>query len=653
MFSFIAARGSFLWKRAAALILVSGLAGSAAAAEKPAVIPEVNLHSGQSLRSRQDAQVQTTHISREQIKTSPVLDLSELLAQTQSIVRLTNNSMDNSQTALSIRGFGDNAAANSLILVDGFPLTNVSLLAPNFNSIALADIERIDIIQGSQGTLWGDQAVGGVVNIVTRHPEKFLADAYAGLGNFNTIFYSALAGNKFANGLFFKAFGFSGKSDNYRDHNRQKNESLYAQAGMDYARGTTRLGLQSTDNTVLFPGGLTQAQFDANARQAVNFSNFSHYKTQVLQLLNKQEFGADWILETRLSHQVLTGDGVIGSAFNRKEWETRLSPRLIGSLWNNKITLGYDGEKSRYQFMNAMIEERADAQQNNLYAQMVIPVIETVDVTVGARDAWQYNSAERVIGQPVNSTNRVFVTEQGISWRPSSEWQFFVRRDGNFRFPKANEETWMPAGVSVLQPQTGVSYEAGLVRTTERQKTQLNLYQLQLHDEIAFDPTETPDEPFGTFSNFTSTRRRGITLTEYYRLTPRLALDAQFNYVDARLASGPDSGHHIPAVPAITANAGLGYDFLENWRAKVSTLYTGSRFASLDLGNTGKKQSGYWLDTVSLQYLRKSYEISFEVANLFDTRYPAYALYNAPAQSYLYYPGSGRSFLVTFKANIE
>ena len=85
--------------------------------------------------------------------------------------------MDSSQTALSIRGFGDNAAANSLILVDGFPLANVSLLTPNFNSIALSDIERIDIIQGSQGSLWGNQAVGGVLNIVTRHPEKWLANA--------------------------------------------------------------------------------------------------------------------------------------------------------------------------------------------------------------------------------------------------------------------------------------------------------------------------------------------------------------------------------------------------------------------------------------------------------------------------------------------
>jgi iron complex outermembrane receptor protein len=616
------------------------------------VIPEVR-QSNQPVVNRRYAQVQTTHIKREEIKTSPATNLSELLSQEQSIVRVTNNSMDSSQTALSIRGFGDNAAANSLILVDGFPLTNVSLLTPNFNSIALADIERIDIVQGSQGSLWGDQAVGGVVNIITRHPEKFVADAQLGLGSFQQNYFNALLGSKFSSGFFFKAFGFTNNTDNYRKHNHQRNESIYGQSGIDYARGTLSIGFQSSETTVMFPGGLSQQQFDSDASQAVNFKNFSHIKTQILQLLDKHELNPDLILETRISHQQVDGDGVIGSAFNRNEWENSFNPKLTGLIRDKKFTLGYLVQNSQYNFINSSIHERAHAVQNDVYAQTIIPLTNLVDLTLGARLAWQYNTAEEIIGQPVDSMNRVFVTEQGVSYHPSPEWQFFIRRDGNFRFPKANEETWSPPGTAVLQTQTGVSYEAGITRNTDKQKSQLNLYQLELNHEIAFDPTQTPEQPFGQYRNFETTRRRGITLTEYYRLTPEFALDAQINYVDPRFASGPFSGKRIPAVPSYTANAGVNYDFIENWRVKYSALYTGARFASLDDANIGKRLGGYWISTIALQYIRKSFDVSFEIDNMFNQKYSTYTLFTAPSNSYLYYPGAGRSYLLTIKTSID
>lgn len=128
-------------------------------------IPEVNLLYNPFKRQQIYEEAQLSAINRSVIKISPVVDLTQLLKQEQSIVRLINNSGDYSQVAFSIRGFGDNAVANSLILVDGFPLTNPSLLVPNFNSISLVDIERMEITQGSEGVLWGDQAVGGVMNI--------------------------------------------------------------------------------------------------------------------------------------------------------------------------------------------------------------------------------------------------------------------------------------------------------------------------------------------------------------------------------------------------------------------------------------------------------------------------------------------------------
>ncbi|HEX4044858.1 MAG TPA: TonB-dependent receptor plug domain-containing protein, partial [Gammaproteobacteria bacterium] len=298
------------------LILSCPSIGIGYAAENNTVIPEVTTNvQSSTVLSKPEQRVQTTQITREDITNSPVLNLSSLLAQEQSIVRLTNNSGDSSQTALSIRGFGNNAAANTLILVDGFPLTNPSILAPNFNSIALSDIERIDIIEGSQGTLWGDQAVGGVVNIVTRHPEKFLADVNLGVGSFNQYFYSALVGTKFKNGFFFKGFGFSNRTDNYRQHNRHAEETGFFQTGWDYARGTLNVSAQSYENTIQLPSGLTQAQFAADPQQSTDLLSHTHYKTVVYQFFNQHALNAHWLLETRLSNRTINGDGEINGFF--------------------------------------------------------------------------------------------------------------------------------------------------------------------------------------------------------------------------------------------------------------------------------------------------------------------------------------------------
>lgn len=633
------------------LLLFLTFVGTTAGAE-PIVIPEVKLQQ-QTTIIKADARIQTTHLTRQDIKQSPVPDLSQLFQREQSIIRLTNNSSDSSQTALSIRGFGDNAAANSLILIDGFPLENPSLLAPNFNSIALTDIERIDIMQGSQGTLWGNQAVGGVVNIITCHPEKFMLDVNLGAGSFNQRFYNLFLGTKFNNGIFFKGFDFSNDNNQYREHNHLNEDSLFFQAGVDYARGTLLINLQQYNNTTGFPGGLSFSQFKQHPWQATNFINFANYQTQNIQLFNQFAFNDNWILETRISNRQLNGDGFIFIPYNRVERMRFFHPRLLGKIYQNKITLGYDLDQDFYQLNNIRVHDAVTTTQNSFYLQDITPLTQQLDLTLGARFAAQNDSIKIITQTPTHSHEQIFVTEQGLAFHWNPEWQFFLRRDGNFSFPKANEQTWIPPTVSSLNPQTGVSYEAGSIWTTQRQVAQINVYQLQLKNEIAFDPTPTLSDPFGTFQNFKNTLRRGITLTERYQLTPKTCFNAQFNYVDARFTSGPFSGKFIPAVSAINSNLGITYLFTPHWQGQYDALYTGSRYPSNDLNNIGKKLPGYWLNSVAIQYMLNALIASVSVANLFNQSYSTYTLFDPETGTNTFYPGTGRSFLVTIKANVS
>lgn len=622
------------------------------AAEKIQIIPDASTTTAHKKFNGKTSSAQTFTFTENDIEDSPVNDITELFRQQQSVVQISPNSGDPTQTALSIRGFGDNAVANTLILVDGFPLTNPSLLAPDFNSIPLADIKRIEIFQGSQGSLWGNQAVGGVVNIITKHPRHAFANTIASVGSYHHYFVNLLTGDKFSNGSFVKVFGLLNKNKNYRDHNDLQGSNIAATAGMNDARGTIVFNLQQYENSTEFPGGLSQQQLDDDPTQATDLQNYSHYRTQLMQLLAKREINTDWVAEARLTQYATKGDGKMLIDFTRRDSTLAFFPRLIGHVYGSKIITGYDGQFSKFNINNVKIDSSTAAWQNDVYAQITVPLASRLAFILGARGAMQSNEITAIGDQAFHSTNKVFVSEQGLKYHPTVNVTLYARRDGNFRFPKANEQTSAARGSTILRTQKGASYETGIEWQEKIFLTKLNLYQLDLDNEIAFNPERTDSHPFGSWSNLDTTRRDGISLAENVEVNDQTKLNGQLNYVNARFASGMYSGKRIPAVPAITGNAGINYDFTESWQIKYYLTYTGTEYASEDMQNAGSKISSYWLHNAAIQYLYKNMMINVEVINLFNQTYVNYAFYNSGSGNNVYYPAAGRNYLLTLKVDM-
>ena len=360
-----------------------------------------------------------------------------------------------------------------------------------------------------------------------------------------------------------------------------------------------------------------------------------------------------WLLETRFNHHATDGTGLVYLNFTRQDSLTSLNPRLIGTYNQIKFILGYDGQLTHYQLKNRHVNAKTDAQQHDFYLQTTFTLTPKLALILGGRKAWQSNRIRAELKDTSHPYNQVGVTEQGIAFRPIQEVVISLRRDGNFSFPKANEETWLPDNVKSLKVQTGTSYEMNAQWKTEKHQSQFNLYRLQLNHEIAFDPSQTADQPFGAFNNLDQTLRYGLSLSHQFHLTSRATINGQVNYVNARFASGPFKGNFIPAVPAINANAGFLYDWTDHWAMQYTLLYTGSRYASEDIQNIGKKVWGYWLNDVALQYFIKSFIFSFEVHNIFNKQIANYAFYDAFTQQNSYYPAPLRNYLFTVKINID
>ena len=118
---------------------------------------------------------------------------------------------------------------------------------------------------------------------------------------------------------------------------------------------------------------------------------------------------------------------------------------------------------------------------------------------------------------------------------------------------------------------------------------------MNLRDEIAFDPTQTPQQPFGANRNLAPTvKERGFTLSEQDRcITSKLSLDGQYNFVAATFQNGSDAGNRIPLVAENIVRAGLNYRIAQDWDLYTEAIHTGNQYADNDDANIAGKIGGY------------------------------------------------------------
>lgn len=125
-----------------------------------------------------DAPVQTRLITRKDIERSDASNIDDLLQQ--ELPSAEFSYAMNQQVHMNIGGFGGQSV---LFLVDGERLAGETMDDVDFSRIPMRDVERIEIVRGASSALYGSNAAGGVVNIITRrarHPWQVTAEARIG-----------------------------------------------------------------------------------------------------------------------------------------------------------------------------------------------------------------------------------------------------------------------------------------------------------------------------------------------------------------------------------------------------------------------------------------------------------------------------------------
>ncbi|NWG30218.1 MAG: TonB-dependent receptor [Rhodocyclaceae bacterium] len=124
-----------------------------------------------------------TVLTREDIERAGATTLPALLAQQPGLQIVTNGGLGKT-TSLFTRGTN---AGHTLLLVDGVPLGSATLGQPSFHNLPLSQIERIEILRGPASSLYGSDAIGGVVQIFTKKGEgPMKPEAFVGYGSYGT-----------------------------------------------------------------------------------------------------------------------------------------------------------------------------------------------------------------------------------------------------------------------------------------------------------------------------------------------------------------------------------------------------------------------------------------------------------------------------------
>ena len=163
-------------------------AAPTAPATGPIALPPITVTAGRG-SALDKLDVSTTVMTREQIQALPETGVDQIVNRIPGVWLQTipTGQLHPTGQPVNIRGFGTSTTINTLVMVDGVPINDPYFRTINWSAIPKNSIERVEVIRGGGATsLWGNMAMGGVINIVTREPTKTGAAADVNYGSFNT-----------------------------------------------------------------------------------------------------------------------------------------------------------------------------------------------------------------------------------------------------------------------------------------------------------------------------------------------------------------------------------------------------------------------------------------------------------------------------------
>ncbi|HZV54623.1 MAG TPA: TonB-dependent receptor [Rhodocyclaceae bacterium] len=603
-----------------------------------------------------NAPANVTTLTREDIARTPAGNLPDLLATRAGIdVRSLYGGLGADASA-NLRGFGENGGLRTLILVDGRRLDSLEFISANWLSIPLESIERIEIVRGSGAVLYGDQAVAGVINIITSRGREDSAQVSATAGSFG---YGKLAGSISRTvGAHHVALDIEHvESDEYRRNNAHRSTAASGRVSHDIAGGEVFAEAGASSLLYGLPGTVTASQFDNDPRASETTDSWFKRENQFLrpgvrlQLAPGMEAAAELSLDE--SHnQSWISNWFPPSYRDVTVRNVSLAPRLRWahglSGMSSTTVVGFDWsdarlEQDHYTSLNGARTNTValDRSGGGFYVRNTTRPMELVTVTIGAREQrYSSRATDTLLTSVSDSTSAKTATELGLIWQAAPAWKLFAKASSTFRYPVLDELTTFGGfALPAPKPESGKGTDVGAEWRAGGHSIQATFYELKMTDEIAWNNSTFQNE------NLQKTHHRGVEIDSRWRLTRDWRFNLSWNGKTAEFSEGANSGKTIPLVPTQRWTAMLSWDGGKVGTHSLLTNHVGSRYFGGDEANALAQLPAYTTLDWQSNWKVATWDVGLRIANLTNRKYASLGFDYGFGASY--YPANPRAGYVT------
>lgn len=539
-----------------------------------------------------DSLASVTVITEEQIKQQQPNDLRDLLASISGI-DMTNSGGIGKATSMFMRG---TSSSHVLVMIDGIKVGSATSGNIAFQHIPVNQIERIEIVRGPRSSLYGSEAIGGVIQIFTKKGKaEEQANIEIGYGSFATNKISAGVSGKSGkttysiNANHLKTNGFNAKDDTETDNDGYNNNSVAFNFSHEINKSSSlQLNTMRASGHTVFDG----------------FYNNNDFVQQTTGLQYTVSPLSNWNMKINASESRDESDNFSGSTF-----QTQFNTTRTNYSWQNDINIG----------ASQLLTLGADFQNDKVDSTTTYN--ETSRDNTGVFIQHQWNGENNDLQAALrHDDNQAFGTNNSgnIAWGHdfSNTTRMIASYGTAFKAPTFNDLYWPSAGDPNLKPEKSKTTEIELRKKHSWGDASVSIYHTQIDNLISGWPP----------ANVNKAEIKGLEI----RLNTNLAgweTQAEISLLDPRdKATNKILQRRSKQSLRIDMDKKSG-----QWSTGLSFIGQGYRFD--DTANADKI-SGYGIVNLRASYAAsKKVSIKWKLENLLDKEYETALNYNNAGRS--------------------
>ena len=466
--------------------------------------------------------------------------------------------------SISLRGLSG-GTARLMVLIDGHPQYAGIFGHPIADAYQSFLAERVEVLRGPASVLYGSNAMGGVINIVTRKMQEDGVNTHlhAGYGSYNTL--ETELTNRVRKGRFSSVVsGSYNRTDGHRDDMGFEQYGGYAKLGYEMTdHWNVRGDVNVTHFNASYPGPISAPLLDGDQRITRGMTSFAlenRYEKTSGGLSFFYNWGDHWIND---GYTPSAGEGPQDARFNSHDYMTGISLYQSTQFFTgNRITLGFDWFRYGGRAWNEYVSGEKVGTTSDLVDKQEDELAGYIDFRQDFCSWLSFNAGLRVDHHSRVGTE--WVPQAGLAFHLPQAMELKASASKGFRYPILREMYMFPPQNPDLQPESMWNYELAFSQRLmeERLYYGVNLFYINARNLI-----QTLPNPHGSGmlnQNTGKIENTGVELQAAYRINRAWSVDGNYSYLHM--------AHPVIAAPEHKLYAGANFS-QGRWNVSTGLQY--------------------------------------------------------------------------------